>query len=139
MSGRQQKGPCCFETRGGIEDYCAAATSALAPGGRFVVCAGVQGQRSNRSEDAAAAAGLAILRQLRVIPRGGKPPLMDVFVMARASEVRESESATAAAAVYEEFTVRAADGSLTAQMLEARTFMGFPPPRQSEQIISDDM
>jgi SAM-dependent methyltransferase len=56
-SERPQKRGCALETRGGIEAYCAAAAEALAPGGRFVVCAGVQGQPAGRSRRAAEAAG----------------------------------------------------------------------------------
>lgn len=59
---------CCNETRGGIESYCAAAAAALAPSGRFVVCAGLNGQpavfKGRRAALAAAAAGLVIVRQV---------------------------------------------------------------------------
>ena len=39
-SERPQRGPCCFEERGGVEEYCAAAAQRLLPEGRFVMCSG---------------------------------------------------------------------------------------------------
>jgi hypothetical protein len=86
MSLRPQKGPCNLETRGGIEDYCLAAARHLAPGGTFVVCAGVQGQpHPNRGLAAAAAAGLEVVRLVEVLPKEGKPPLMHVYVCRHAT------------------------------------------------------
>ena len=83
-SERAQCGPCRFEYRGGIEDYCAAAARLLAPGGVFVACE-ASGQ-AGRVEEAAARAGLIVEKWLDVIPREGKPPLVAVFSMRKKSE-----------------------------------------------------
>src|SRR5213078_2755580 len=53
-----QKAPCRFEHRGGVEDYTAAAARALAPRGRFALCA-AYGQQE-RIEAAAALHDLVI-------------------------------------------------------------------------------
>jgi hypothetical protein len=84
-----------LETRGGIEDYCSAAAAALAPGGVFVVCGGIQGQparfKGRRAQLAAAAAGLVIVRQVTIVTREGKPPLFAVYVMRKADEVLQEK------------------------------------------------
>jgi tRNA1(Val) A37 N6-methylase TrmN6 len=139
-SPKPQKTPCCLETRGGIEDYCLAAAAALAPGGVFVVCAGVQGQPSpDRGFRAAAGAGLRIVRVLEVIPREGKPALMHVYVM-RHDDGRglgggckgrgvgeEAGGECEDYCVKEQFVVRLEGGELGPDMVEARRFMGLPP------------
>ena len=68
---------CHFEERGGIESYCAAAATALAPGGVFAACH----SDVPRTATAAAAAGLAVTHWRPVVPRDGKPPLFAVFAM----------------------------------------------------------
>lgn len=78
-SQRAQCGPCRFEHRGGIEDYCLAAAELLAPGAPFVACAA--GFQRARVERAAASAGLALTSWKDVLPKPGKPPLFAVFAM----------------------------------------------------------
>ncbi len=86
-SDKPQRGPCRFETRGGIEAYCAAAARLLVSpkddraGGRFVVCE--DSRQIPRVEAAAKAAGLAVLRRVDVVPRAGKMPLFSVFSCGR--------------------------------------------------------
>ncbi|MEZ4299211.1 MAG: methyltransferase [Polyangiaceae bacterium] len=80
-SRRVQCGPCRFEHRGGIEEYCLAAGEILAPGGRFVACAA--GFQRGRVEKAAAGAGLCLSAWMDVFPKPGKPPLFGVFSMQR--------------------------------------------------------
>jgi len=62
-------------------------------GGTFVVCGGLQGQpgrfKGRRAQQAAAAAGLVITRQLTVVTKEGKPPLFAVYVMKWAETVRQ--------------------------------------------------
>lgn len=82
-SKRVQCGPCRFEHRGGIEDYCAAAASILAPGAPFVACAA--GFQRDRVTAAATSAGLALTAWKDVFPKPGKPPLFAVFAMTHAA------------------------------------------------------
>ncbi|MBL9025042.1 MAG: methyltransferase domain-containing protein [Myxococcales bacterium] len=118
VSNKAQRGPCCFETRGGIEDYARAAAPLLRPNGRFVACYGAQPER--RGEDAARAAGLHVLRRIDVVPRAGKPVLLRVLVAAPADS---GEGSTR----IERFAVRDQNGDITAEMHEARARMGLPP------------
>lgn len=119
VSSKVQRGPACFETRGGIEDYTLAAASCLAPGGIFVACAGAQ--PPGRALAAATEAGLAVLRHVEVVPREGKPVLFTVTCMAR--ERPATEPAT------ERFVVRDSKGKLTPEMHRARELLGLPPAR----------
>jgi tRNA1(Val) A37 N6-methylase TrmN6 len=116
-SRRIQKGPCNFEHRGGIEDYCAAAARALAPGGMFVTCE--QAAQQARVHDAARAAGLALAQTLPVVPRDGKPALFAVHAMRRETA---GTSVTMPALV-----VRHGDGARTAEFRALRAAMGMPP------------
>ena len=122
VSSKVQRGPCCFEIRGGVEDYCSAAARALAPGGRFVVCAGPW--PPDRIDRAARQAALDITRRIDVVPRDGKPTLFGVYVMQR---MAEGEPASGPA---ERFLVRHADGRLSAEMHRARATLGMPPARE---------
>jgi len=64
-------------------------------GGTFVVCGGLQGQparfKGRRAQQAAAAAGLVITRQLTVVTKEGKPPLFAVYVMKMADTVLQEQ------------------------------------------------
>jgi tRNA1Val (adenine37-N6)-methyltransferase len=122
MSDKTQKGPCCFETRGGIEDYCDAAARALAPTGVFVVCEGYAARA--RVPDAARSAGLQVHRHVEVIPKVGKLPLFDIYVMKRTPALLLNTSA---------FTIRDARGTITEQMHHARDRMGLPPTQHLER------
>ena len=74
---------CLFESRGGIEAYCAAAASLIArPHGAFVVVE--TALEVHRTYAAAAASGLRVVGRLDVVPAVGKPPLICVFVMVAA-------------------------------------------------------
>jgi tRNA1(Val) A37 N6-methylase TrmN6 len=113
-SARVQWGPCHFEHRGGIEEYCAAAAHLLGPGGRFVTCAGPDVERVRR---AAGAAGLEIARRREVVPRAGKGTLFGVYAMRREAE-REEVSAP--------LVVRDAQGRWTEEFRAVRRTMGMP-------------
>ncbi len=82
-SMKVQCGPCRFEHRGGIEDYCAAAAALLAPGAPFVACAA--GFQRERVACAAEATGLVLTAWKDVFPKPGKPPLFAVFSMRHAA------------------------------------------------------
>lgn len=117
-SHRAQCGPCHFEERGGVEDYCARAAALLAPAGRFVMCAAVF--QDARVHDGAAAAGLAVEHRLVVIPRAGKAPLFTVYVM------RRSAAAGAVASLPPELVVRDRVGQWTPECRALRLAMGMP-------------
>lgn len=122
VSEKVQRGPCCFETRGGIEDYAHAAVKRLAPGGIFVACAGAKPE--GRTLAAAEAAGLVVRRHVEFIPREGKATLFTVTAMGRAGEAHPP-------ARFERFVVRDARCELTDPMHEARATMGLPPLARS--------
>jgi len=73
-----------FELCGGIEDYAAAASRALAPGALFVTCAAAD--PPGRAEAAFKQAGLSVLYRRSVIPRPGKPPFLQLLVGASGPE-----------------------------------------------------
>ena len=118
-SRRAQCGPCHFEERGGVEDYCATAARLLAPGGRFVVCAAAF--QHARVVHGSAAAGLAIDAQVSVVPRAGKTPLFAVYVMRRACDL-----AGEPAAVPPSLVVRDGAGQWTPAFRSLRAAMGMP-------------
>jgi len=143
LSARPQKGACCVETRGGVEEYCAAAAELLGLGGVFVCCAGVTPD-DGRARRAARRAGLSVRRRVVVVPRRGKPPLFEVLVMERrkgndggrgeeeeeAGDNANADADADADAVADEFfLVREADGELAADMHAARAALGMPPAK----------
>lgn len=115
ISEKEQRGPCCFETRGGIEEYAEAAHRHLADDGLFVACVGAQIE--GRGERAARGVGFFVRRSLAVVPKVGKAPLFHVLVMSRAE----------ASPTYETFTVRDEVGRTTPEMQGARAALGMPP------------
>jgi tRNA1Val (adenine37-N6)-methyltransferase len=120
ISKRVQKGPCCFEFRGGVEDYCIAAAPRLLPHGRFVVCEGYVAK--GRTERGAAACGLAIERRVDVIPKAGKSPLFQVFVLRHAQpDERPLEPSVS------DFVVRDSTGAYTPDNARMRQVLGMPP------------
>jgi tRNA1(Val) A37 N6-methylase TrmN6 len=115
-SDREQRAPCRFEHRGGIEAYCEAAARLLSPGGLFVACE-ASGQ-AHRVDAAARAAGLSVEKWLDFIPREGKPPLFAVFSMRHRCDTRD---------VLPPLTVRDARGRWTPEFRKLRDEMGLPP------------
>jgi tRNA1Val (adenine37-N6)-methyltransferase len=111
-----QKGPCRFEHRGGVEDYCTVAAPLLKPGAPFVGCA--PSAQAERVREAAREAGLWIERWREVIPRAGKAPLFSVFSMKR--EVRET-------IVEPPLVVRDERSRRTEEFVALRAEMGMPP------------
>jgi len=67
-----------FELRGGIEDYAQAASVALAVGGLFATCAAAD--PPGRAAAAFEQAGLSLLYRRSVVPRPGKPPLLELLI-----------------------------------------------------------
>jgi tRNA1Val (adenine37-N6)-methyltransferase len=71
---------CLFEYRGGVEAYALAASRLLVrPGGLFVVVGGALGLE--RGYTGAEQAGLTVIGRVDCIPKAGKPPLFNVFIM----------------------------------------------------------
>lgn len=120
VSQRRQCGPCHFEERGAVEDYCAAAARLLAPAGRFVTCAAAF--QHERVLSGSAAAGLAIAAELRVVPRAGKAALFHVYAL-RSRDVVD----VAASPVPEQLVVRDHGGAWTPAFTNVRAAMGLPP------------
>ena len=119
-SEKIQRGPCCFETRGGIEEYAAAAARLLAPGGVFVACSGTYPE--DRAIRAGEAAGLVYTRRVSVIGKEGKPPLFVVTAMKKASDVPKGASPR-----VEVFRARDRNSRLPEEMHRAREVLGLPP------------
>ncbi len=119
VSTKSQRGPCCFETRGGIEAYALTASRLLRPGGHFVACYGAQPEL--RGEAAAESAGLSISRRVDVVPRDGKPVLFRVLVAAKRAAPAGEPPPVA------RFVVRDGAGEITDDMRRARARMGLPP------------
>lgn len=118
-SHRAQCGPCHFEERGGIEDYCVTAARMLAPGGRFVVCAARF--QHDRVERGRVAAGLAVLGRVEVVPRAGKAALFAVYTFGAAADARTDEDAP-----WSTLVVRDRGGQWTPEFVAVRTAMGMP-------------
>ncbi|HTN90415.1 MAG TPA: SAM-dependent methyltransferase, partial [Sorangium sp.] len=119
-SDRVQCGPCRFEHRGGVEDYCLAAARLLAPGAPFVACASAR--QRGRVEAAAAAAGLALEAWRDVVPKEGKAALFSVYALRRAAE-----AATRARVVDEPpLVLRGRNGRFTEELDALRRTMGIP-------------
>ena len=118
-SHRAQCGPCHFEERGGIEDYCAAAARALAPDGWFVACAAAF--QHARVDAGHRDAGLVVAHEVRVVPRAGKDALFTVAVAHR-----RDDAAAPHAALPREIVVRDRAGQWTPAFADLRATMGMP-------------
>lgn len=117
-SHRTQCGPCHFEERGGVEEYCARAADLLAPAGRFVMCAAAF--QDARVRDGCAAASLIVEHGLVVVPRAGKQPLFTVYVM------RRTAPGGITAALPPLLVVRDRAGQWTPEFRALRATMGMP-------------
>jgi tRNA1(Val) A37 N6-methylase TrmN6 len=120
-SHRAQCGPCHFEERGGVEDYCVAAARLLAAGGRFVVCAAAF--QDARVVAGARSCGLAIEARLDVVPREGKTTLFAVYAMRRVLDPARTID------VPERLVVRDCGGQWTPEFAAVRAAMGMPSIR----------
>lgn len=120
VSADSQRAHARFELRGDVRDYCAAASAALAPGGRFVFCFPTN-QRA-RAEAAVAEAGLAMVTSRDVIPRRGIAPLFSLFCCRR----RQDDAGGSSDPILEEpYVVRDETGEPTAEHARARATFGF--------------
>jgi tRNA1(Val) A37 N6-methylase TrmN6 len=117
-SAKPHAAPCRFELRGGVEAYLAAARPRLTPDGVLTICTAAL-ERA-RVDAALAAVGLHRRARWEIIPRDGKPALVDVDVL----------GLTPATATYPRLTVRDRAGAWTPAFRQLRDDMGMPsqPP-----------
>lgn len=118
-SRRTQCGPCHFEERGGIEDYCAAAARALAPAGWFVSCAAAF--QDDRVAGGHRDAGLVVEHVVRVVPRAGKDALFTV-----SAARRRDDGPAPHVTLPRELVVRDRAGEWTPAFADLRAAMGMP-------------
>jgi tRNA1Val (adenine37-N6)-methyltransferase len=117
-----QKVACRFELRGDIRDYARVASEHLAAGG-IIACVFPEEQR-DRVEQAADAAGLAIVRRRPVVFREGDLPLVTLFAMVRSTDVPPEIRQTW---VEPPLVIRRADGSVHPEYLRVKLSIGFAP------------
>lgn len=104
-SPHDQRAFCRLEFRGGLDDYCACAEKALAPGGTFAF---VMAAQDERCVSAPLAYGFGLLRRVDVVFKAGRKPHVCVCVLARLGDAR-----LAAEPVYETLVLRDAEGRRT--------------------------
>ena len=104
-----------FELHGSIDDYCRAAAEHLQAGGIFTAIYPFQYRK--RMLAAAQASALAQEREVQVITREGKPPLLSLFVLSLQGP---------GADVQEELVIRGTDHLFTEAFRRARHEVGFP-------------
>ncbi|MFI5308781.1 MAG: methyltransferase [Polyangiales bacterium] len=121
VSPDPQRAHARVELRGGVEAYLAAAAVLLAPDGTVVICA--DARTPERVENGAAAAGLATLTRMDVVPAPRKPALFSVFSLAHAAHAaaRRCERLPA-------FFARDERGARTPEALAVRSFFDLPLP-----------
>ena len=108
-----QRRACRFEERGGVEEYCAAAASLLAPGGRFHLVH--QTDADARVLRAAGESGLHLRARVDVLMRADRSsPFLTVYEFRR----------EAGQVVRESFAVRGRDGLWTEAYRGARHRLG---------------
>ncbi len=104
-----------FELHGNINDYCRAAADHLQPGGIFTAVYPFQYRQ--RLRIAAQASSLAPEREVRVITRKGKPPLLSLFVLSLQGPGADTQ---------DELVIRSADHLFTQAFRRIRQEVGFP-------------
>jgi len=92
MPSHDQSAPARCEFRGGVEAYCRAAATLLAPDGRFVVCE--NWANDDRVRAGAAAARLHVEEVLKVEGRTGRGALFAVYTMKRGGDGVAGETKT---------------------------------------------
>ncbi len=109
-----QRLACRFETRGGVEDYCAAAARYLADDGRFHLV--FQTKWNERVEAAGANAGLHLAGRCDFRSRSDRPePFLTVYEFRRSATSLQSMS----------LAVRDRNGDFTPEFVELRRELGY--------------
>jgi tRNA1(Val) A37 N6-methylase TrmN6 len=121
-----QKVACRFELRGDIADYCQAAARSLDRGGLFACVFPVTPEAQHeRVKQAAASAGLTIVRWRPVVLREGERPLLGLFAMMRSTDlppaIREQTWSEPA------LTIRTGSGAVHPEYAAVKLSFGFPP------------
>lgn len=125
--GAEQKTACRFEVRGGVEDYCATAAHALAPGGVFAFCFPIApANQMQRVLNGTAKTSLKIIRMRPVVFKEGEAPLLGLFLAARQADLPERFRGTPP---WEEpaLTIRRRDGAVHPEYSAVKLSVGFPP------------
>jgi tRNA1(Val) A37 N6-methylase TrmN6 len=123
VGNHPQKIACRFETRGDIADYCATAGLRLNRGGIFACVFQVSPPaQMKRVEQAAAAAGLRIIRWRAVTLRERETPLLGLFCMVQASDAPPADCWIEPALV-----IRTAEGRIHPEYSVVKMSFGFPP------------
>jgi tRNA1Val (adenine37-N6)-methyltransferase len=126
VSDGPQKGPCRFELRGGVEDYCAAAARAVRPGGRVVLVMASAGR--GRVVAGATAAGLVVESWCPVVFKAGREPMIDLFSLSLRPAAGGAEGRAGLAGTADPpLVLRAADNERTPAFRAIRRVMGYPP------------
>ena len=117
-SEKTHAAPARFEHRGGVEDYLAVAARRIDPGGTIAVC--TSALERERVAAAVHSLGLAHREHWAIVPRAGKPALVDVDVMGPPGALD-----------HHELVVRERDGRWTEAFQRVRADLGMPtaPPR----------
>jgi tRNA1Val (adenine37-N6)-methyltransferase len=119
-----QKIACRFEMRGDIANYCETAARHLAPGGFFAcVFPVIPAEQHSRVREAAAAAGLVIVRWRPLVLREGAPPLLGLFGMMRRVDLPASVGTWTEPAL----TIRTSTGAVHPEYVAVKLSFGFPP------------
>jgi tRNA1Val (adenine37-N6)-methyltransferase len=119
-----QKIACRFEMRGDIANYCETAARHLAPGGFFAcVFPVIPAEQHSRVREAAAAAGLVIVRWRPLVLREGAPPLLGLFGMMRRADLPASVGTWTEPAL----TIRSSTGAVHPEYVAVKLSFGFPP------------
>lgn len=115
-SPHPQRAACRMELRGSVVDYCWAAASRLAEGGRFVF---VMPARDRRVEEGPVQAGLEVLDRWDVVFRRGAPPMLAVLTCAQAGSTATKRGPTRT------LVIREADGRVSDDYERIKAELGF--------------
>ncbi len=116
-----QSAPARCEFRGGIEDYCSAAASVLAPNGLFVVCE--NWLNNDRVYLGAKQAGLHIKR---VVPIKGTTRKTEILFAIYVMSIGDSKDSENSPLIAEPVSVRNKDGKWTRDYADIMMSMSIP-------------
>lgn len=123
-SGHPQKQACRFELRGDIADYCATAARHLGDGGFFSCVFPIDPPHQHaRAREAAAAAGLVIVRWRPIVLREGAAPLLGLFGMMRVLDLPQPFPTWSEPPLV----IRTREGAVHPEYAAVKLSFGFPP------------